>query len=286
MERNHKILLSVVLALLTISVVIGAYFYKLYTTKTIVQQAKFELKTEAMDNEWISTGITEKNINKVEIINDKQTGVLQLRVTLDNEGVVIFEKATNNSINKTIGIFVDDTIIAAPRVNEAITDGQFVISGDFTEKDALNFKARLLGYFYTNSKEYKNLETLNSKNNNVSAIQVTDGIDEVKASHLLVCYKGAPTCNNNLTRNQALDKIRDIKKQITPQNFIDLVKKYSDEPGSNQSGGDLGWFKHGVMVDSFEKVVFPQSVGTISDIVETEFGYHLIYKQDEKRVKN
>jgi protein-export membrane protein SecD len=105
---------------------------------------------------------------------------------------------------------------------------------------------------------------------------------EVKASHLLICFTGSEKCESNLTKEEALAKIQKIKEQATPQNFVDLVKQNSTEPGARESGGDLGWFGSGAMVEPFERAVFAQKVGTISDVVETQFGYHLIYKKDER----
>ncbi len=110
--------------------------------------------------------------------------------------------------------------------------------------------------------------------------------EEVKANHLLICYEGAEGCDNGLSKEEALEKIKEIKEQATPENFESLVKENSTEPGAEQSGGDLGWFSRGDMVKPFSDTVFDnQEVGTISYVVETKFGYHLIYKQDEREVK-
>lgn len=108
---------------------------------------------------------------------------------------------------------------------------------------------------------------------------------EVKASHLLICNKDINGCENGLAKEEAYGKIKEIKEQATPQNFSDLVKRHSTEPGAEQSGGELGWFGRGAMVKPFEDAVFEQKTGAISYVVETQFGYHLIYKQDERSVE-
>ncbi len=107
---------------------------------------------------------------------------------------------------------------------------------------------------------------------------------EVKAAHILICYKGSEGCKSNLSREEAYAKIKKIKEEATPENFKELAKKYSDEPGASERGGELGWFSRGMMVKPFEDTVFSQEVGTISYVVETKFGYHLIYKEDERDV--
>jgi len=107
---------------------------------------------------------------------------------------------------------------------------------------------------------------------------------EVRASHILIQYAGAVNApaSTTMTKDQAKALIEQIKKEATPKNFADLAKKDSQEPGADQSGGDLGWFGKGMMVQTFEDAVFKLKTGEISDVVETPFGFHLIYKSDER----
>ncbi|MFH1427540.1 MAG: protein translocase subunit SecD, partial [Patescibacteria group bacterium] len=108
---------------------------------------------------------------------------------------------------------------------------------------------------------------------------------EVKAYHLLICYEGNDGCESGLSQEEALAKIENLKNEATPNNFTELVKANSTEPGASETGGDLGWFSRGMMVEPFEEAVFNQAVETISDIVETQFGYHLIYKEAERNIE-
>ena len=70
--------------------------------------------------------------------------------------------------------------------------------------------------------------------------------------------------------------------------FTALAKEYSEDPGSKDAGGDLGWFSKGVMVPEFEKAVFDDlSVGEITpELVKTVYGYHIIKKVDERVKQN
>ena len=68
-----------------------------------------------------------------------------------------------------------------------------------------------------------------------------------------------------------------IKKAKNGQIFSDLAKEYSKDPGSQQNGGDLGWFRKGQMVRPFEEVVWNNELAIVSDPVKTQFGYHLIW---------
>ncbi len=123
----------------------------------------------------------------------------------------------------------------------------------------------------------------NDKGFHVVRVDEEGSEDEVQASHILICYKGASRCEKETTKDDAKKQIEDIQKQATKENFVDLAKKYSTEPGADTSGGDLGWFPHGRMVKVFEDAAFPLAKGSISAVIESEFGYHIILKKDERK---
>ena len=79
-------------------------------------------------------------------------------------------------------------------------------------------------------------------------------------------------------RNKAGEVLRRVK---AGEDFGELAKQFGGD-GTKDKGGDLGWFKRGAMVKSFEDVAFSLQPGQVSDVVETEFGYHII-KVDERR---
>ena len=96
---------------------------------------------------------------------------------------------------------------------------------------------------------------------------------QVLCQHILV--KGSD--------DAALDKIKAIRERIVGggADFAEEAKKNSDCP-SGQEGGSLGWFGRGMMVPEFDKVAFEMKKGEVSGVVSTQFGYHIIYKADEK----
>lgn len=115
---------------------------------------------------------------------------------------------------------------------------------------------------------------------------VTDNGTEVKASHLLITYQGNEGgLTSTVSKEDARKKIDELKSQATPENFADLVRQNSVEPNASSTAGELGWFAKGDMVEAFENTVFSQEVGTVSDVVESPFGFHLILKQDERASK-
>ncbi len=108
---------------------------------------------------------------------------------------------------------------------------------------------------------------------------------QVKASHILICYEGATGCTGELSEEEAYAKIQELKNKVTSKNFSEMAKANSTEPSAENTGGELGWFGKGDMVEPFEETVFAQKVGTISSIVKTDFGYHLIYKEAERKLE-
>ena len=83
-------------------------------------------------------------------------------------------------------------------------------------------------------------------------------------------------------KSAAFEKIRAIRERIVAGgDFSEEARKNSDCP-SGHEGGSLGWFGRGMMVPEFDKVAFEMKKGEVSDIVTTQFGFHIIYKADEK----
>lgn len=77
---------------------------------------------------------------------------------------------------------------------------------------------------------------------------------------------------------RARQKIDDLRKRIAEQgeDFAELAKKFSDDPGSGAQGGDLGFQKRGTFVPEFEAMAYKLDVNQLSPVVETEFGFHII----------
>jgi len=99
-----------------------------------------------------------------------------------------------------------------------------------------------------------------------------------RASHILV--KVAKGSSEDVYA-AARKKIEAVQARIKAgEDFATLAKEVSDDASNASKGGDLGWFKAGMMVPEFDQAVFSMDKGDVSDIVETQFGFHLIYLTD------
>lgn len=102
---------------------------------------------------------------------------------------------------------------------------------------------------------------------------------EVRASHILIGVDAAAGAD---AKNKAKEKAEALLKDIKGgKDFAEVAKASSTCPSSAQ-GGDLGFFKKGQMVPSFEQAAFALKPGEVSDVVETQFGYHIIKVTEKK----
>ncbi len=104
--------------------------------------------------------------------------------------------------------------------------------------------------------------------------------ERVRASHILVRI---PEQADEAAKTAAKTKAADVLKQVRAgKDFATLAKQFSDDPGSKEAGGDLNYFQKGQMVGPFDQAVFALKVGDISDLIETQFGFHIIKLTDKQ----
>lgn len=102
--------------------------------------------------------------------------------------------------------------------------------------------------------------------------------DEVHVAHILIMHADSARSTSARSREQAQQEIETLKTRLAEgADFATLATENSDCPSASD-GGSLGMFGRGAMVPEFEEAAFKLDVGQVSDTVETDFGYHLIYR--------
>jgi len=110
------------------------------------------------------------------------------------------------------------------------------------------------------------------------------GKEERRASHILIAApKDAPAADRAKAKARAEELLAEVRKN--PASFAEVAKKNSQDPGSAAAGGDLDFFARGAMVKPFEDAAFSMKKGDISDVIESDFGYHIITLTDLKTPK-
>lgn len=110
---------------------------------------------------------------------------------------------------------------------------------------------------------YKDAEAQTETLENMYATEIV----EISARHILV--------EDEATALEVKEKLD------AGEDFAELAKQVSKDPGSASNGGDLGYFSKGVMVEEFDNVAFSQAIGVISDPVQSSLGYHIIKVEDQ-----
>lgn len=103
--------------------------------------------------------------------------------------------------------------------------------------------------------------------------------EQVNALHILI----TPKSKSDEDKAAALEEIKAIRQRIVDgAEFIKEAELHSACPSGKQNGGSLGWFGRGMMVKEFEDAAFSMKPGDLSDVIETQFGYHIISVYDRE----
>jgi peptidyl-prolyl cis-trans isomerase D len=103
--------------------------------------------------------------------------------------------------------------------------------------------------------------------------------EQVKVRHILIAAPAGDAVKDAAAKAKAADILKQIK---AGGNFAELAAKNSDDPGSKAQGGELGWLDRGKTVPEFDKTAFDLQPGQTSDLVKTQFGYHIIQTEEKK----
>jgi peptidyl-prolyl cis-trans isomerase D len=105
---------------------------------------------------------------------------------------------------------------------------------------------------------------------------------QVKVRHILISVDPNAGAAADAAAKAKAQGILDQLRKDNGKDFAELAKKDSDDPGSKDQGGELGWLKHGATVPEFDQTAFSQQPGQISGLVRTRFGYHIIQTEEKQ----
>jgi peptidyl-prolyl cis-trans isomerase SurA len=114
----------------------------------------------------------------------------------------------------------------------------------------------------------------------IKVTEKRERIPQIRASHILVDFKND---EGQIDTIAAMQRIDSVKARLNAgESFDSLAMEYSEDPGSKNNGGDLGFFERRMMVKEFDEAAFNLEIGEVSDVIRTQFGYHIIKLTDKK----
>ncbi|MDO5028407.1 MAG: peptidylprolyl isomerase [Bacillota bacterium] len=165
---------------------------------------------------------------------------------------------------------------------EAMVDEQIKMEKEMLGEEAFQENLKLLGL---TEEEYKNIFKEHTAINEFRKVKM-EGYEislEEKESYF---EENKENFNQRSARHILVETEEEAKNVIKRledgEDFGELAKELSQDPGSAAQGGDLGYFSQGTMVAEFNDFVFAANVGDISDPIKTDFGYHIIEVTGEK----
>ncbi len=229
------------------------------------------------------------NMSVSEFEEDVKNEILIRRLqSLITAGVTVSDKEVRDAYRKqNIKIKFDYAVISSDDLLKTINPSDSDLEA-FFKKNAARYatavpEARKITYFAFTPNDVPGgvpqptqQQIQQYYNAHLSEYQVPE---QAKSRHILI--KVAPGADAK-TDAAAKAKAEDVLKQLQAGgNWNELAKKYSDDPGSKDSGGELGFAQRGRMVPEFDNAIFTQKIGDIK-IVKSQFGYHIVQVEDRQ----
>ena len=258
----------VILAVGVIQIVFGSmiYFTKAddQVTKTVAQYVPFPAV-------YTSSGIVTAYdyYHEMDYINHFYASTDQAGVDQDTLGGQIMLQLIENKI------IAEEAAKFKIRVTEEDIDEVFatIIEENGGEDEVNKVLSDLYGL---NQKEFKQLVKVQLLRDKVN----TEALTKVNARHILVrLEEGADENAINEAKAKIEGYLAEIKGGL---DFAEAANKYSEDVGSNEMGGDLGFFGRGEMVGEFETIAYETPVGEISEPFKTSFGWHILKVEEKK----
>jgi foldase protein PrsA len=282
--KLKKSYIYIIISVVVVLAVLSVYFFVFYS-KTVAVVDGIKIKQKEVD---IYVDLLKKQDTTGELASDEE----QLK-TLESsviDSLIVFrlfeEYAEEN-----------DIAVTDEEVDEQIKS----IVDSYESEDKFNEALKENGMSKEFFEVYMKRQLISNKiyDKVTSGIAVTDGEVEkyyednretaflvpesLKAGHILAMFpwKKDNSGETEEGREEAKEKIEIVEEKLkNGADFEELARQYSDDTSTAENGGDLGYISKGQMVEEFDKALFSLDIGEVSDIVETEYGFHIIKVYD------
>jgi len=211
-----------------------------------------ELRVLQKRNAIIASAIlTDEEVSQLAALEQQQRDLRLIKFSVDTDSadIVVTEQDVEAYYNSNADRFMTPERVSVEYVE--VTSDELADSIDVDEN-------RLMGMY----EDYK---------------RSTLAKEERKARHILLQI-GTSAENS---KEALMPRVEELQQKLNDgESFEDLAREYSDDPGSAKQGGELGWVAAGEMVKPFEDALFSMNKGEVSDVVESQFGLHLIKLDD------
>ncbi len=250
--------------------------YTQFSDKKLTDEEKEQLKQKVLDQLIIDKLLLQEakkqniKVTKREI----EEGIKTVKSRFPSDSAFLQELKKENLTEKQFEKKIEEQIMVLKLIDEKIRKNV----PQPTENEAKELFNKIV-----NMINKKDVKVSNEDDIKLLAKLVERYFDEqVRVRHILIRVPQNPTPQQ---KEEAKKKILEIKAMLDKgEDFATLAQKYSEDPGSKDRGGDLGFIARGDTVEPFEKVAFSLKEGQTGDIVETIYGYHII-KVVERRAK-
>jgi peptidyl-prolyl cis-trans isomerase D len=263
---------------------------------TVTPEEESQRIREILPNAWAG-GVWQKDAYTNAVQAGTGMSVDQFEKALHDE---MLTQKFRSIVTAGISVGTDDVLKEFQRRNEKIKIEYVLVKPTDLASSIHPSDAELAAYFAKNSAKYQVPEKRAARyalldlaklkadtkvsddvlrsyyNQNIDAYKVQN---RAHVEHILFKTVGKTDAEIAEIRQKAEDVLKQVKKG---GNFEDLAKKYSEDDGSKAKGGDLGWIVEGQTVPAFQQVAFSQPKGTVSDLVKTEYGFHIIKVLDRE----
>lgn len=235
-----------------------------------------ELRTKLLE-QMVDDKILKQEAQKAKIKVTKreiEEGIKQVKKRFNSEDEFRAELKKENMTQAQFEKRIEEQLMVMKLIEQEVKAKTTPPTEEETKKFFDQIQAKMAGKkLGLDPKDEQEIETLAKYLSKLTA-------EQVRARHILVAVDRNASMD---TKSAALRKIKQVQQELKGgADFAELAQKYSDDPGSRNRGGDLGFFSKDDMVPEFAKAAFSLGVGQISEPVQTDFGYHLI-KVEEKR---